>query len=299
MEKYLTTLVVSLLLFSGYASAEQWPECDIPNAPSSGAVAAAWGNMTAIDSCISNAYFQLLKSRYSVDKSRSIQFEALKQGDAKAGILSVGQYVALKEGGESNLVPIAAMPMSHGKIGFHSQLVSKSLVSLEEISRIKTDQIQLQSDAAITGLSAPFTAIKDYLPIGTSPEDLMLNPMATDEAATALTSLMDGVVEVSSWWSTEPDEAMKEFGGPDDYNVLWSSPVIPHTAIVVSRELGQDAIDSLKYSLLNMNEETLKCINDSLAWEIKGFQSVDEQDYKYVQDAYNVGLKYNWLQEHH
>jgi len=284
-----SVLVVSVISTS--VTAERYPECDIPH------ISANWGDMHTVELCLSELYLDTTGRGYSISRTRGEQFSRIRAGVVPAGILSVGRYLSLVRNGQSNMIPIAAMPMNHGEIGFHAQLLSEKISTMSDINKIAIDKIQLQSSASITGLSAPFLAIADYLPQDTTPSDLMQN--ATDFNQVNAEGLMDNA-EVLSWWSIDPDTAMKGFSiDATDMNVLWSSPMVPHTAVVVDSAIGKENIDAFRESLLSMSPQTLKCINNAISWEIEGFQEVDTEDFHYVKDMFDNGLANEWVMDHH
>jgi len=294
MVKVFSTAALVLLISD--ANARSWPECEQH-------ISAHWGDVVEINRCVAGVLRQSTGINYQHEgETPEAIYEKLATGENKVAYVSVGTFLSLSNS-NSLLMPIASLPMETGEIGFHSQLISKDLTELSEATSLDPKAIGLFGGAEITGMYAPLQAI--YSSGDNGEHKLMDHSLygygVENGLRESIGALDAGAVDVISVWSSSEtkDSLAKLNRDPSDYNTIWESPMIPHSAIVVSTDVPKGDIEKFENMLMNLEDDAIECIDNAVKWDFEKFVPVNESNFTYVEGVYKKALQSGWASEHH
>lgn len=151
--------------------------------------------------------------------------------------------------------------------GYKAVLVSRSDSGIESLEDIKGTVVGLTDPASTSGNLLPRVSFTDV--IGEQLEDHFSRVVYTGGHDLSAIAVIEGQVDVAFVATHRLDNVIdRDLAKMEDYNVIWSSPVIPQDPFVVSGKLCDDVVENISKAFLTLNEseagrEYLKNVNAS------------------------------------
>ncbi len=151
--------------------------------------------------------------------------------------------------------------------GYKAVLVSRSDSGIEKIEDLGDKIVGLTDPASTSGNLLPRVSFTDV--IGQPLEDHFSRVVYTGGHDLSAIAVLEGQVDVAFVATHRLDNVIdRGLAKMEDYNVIWSSPVIPQDPFVVSGKLCDDLVNKITGAFLTLNEneegrEYLKNVNAS------------------------------------
>ena len=151
--------------------------------------------------------------------------------------------------------------------GYKAVLVSRSDSGIEKIEDIKGTVVGLTDPASTSGNLLPRVSFTDV--IGAQLEDYFSRVVYTGGHDLSAIAVFEGRVDVAFVATHRLDNVIdRGLAKMEDYNVIWSSPVIPQDPFVVSGKLCDDLVAKITKAFLTLDDseagrEYLKNVNAS------------------------------------
>ncbi|MDA5095137.1 phosphate/phosphite/phosphonate ABC transporter substrate-binding protein [Aliiroseovarius sp. KMU-50] len=151
--------------------------------------------------------------------------------------------------------------------GYKAVLVARSDSGISKIEDLKGTVVGLTDPASTSGNLLPRVSFTDV--IGAQLEDHFSRVVYTGGHDLSAVAVIEGQVDVAFVATHRLDNVIdRGLAKMEDYNLIWSSPVIPQDPFVVSGKLCDDLVDQISQAFLTLNEseagrEYLKNVNAS------------------------------------
>lgn len=151
--------------------------------------------------------------------------------------------------------------------GYRAVLVSRSDSGIEKIEDLAGTVVGLTDPASTSGNLLPRVSFTDV--IGAELEDHFSRVVYTGGHDLSAIAVIEGQVDVAFVATHRLDNVIdRGLAKMEDYNVIWSSPVIPQDPFVVSGNLCDDLVEQITQAFLTLGEteqgqEYLKNVNAS------------------------------------
>ncbi|MEO3416699.1 phosphate/phosphite/phosphonate ABC transporter substrate-binding protein [Roseovarius sp. CAU 1744] len=151
--------------------------------------------------------------------------------------------------------------------GYKAVLVSRSDSGIEKIEDLEGKIVGLTDPASTSGNLLPRVSFTDV--IGAQLEDHFSRVVYTGGHDLSAIAVLEEQVDVAFVATHRLDNVIdRGLAKMEDYNLIWSSPVIPQDPFVVSGKLCDDLVEQIKGAFLTLNEsdegrEYLKNVNAS------------------------------------
>ena len=151
--------------------------------------------------------------------------------------------------------------------GYKAVLVSRSDSGIEKIDDLKGTVVGLTDPASTSGNLLPRVSFTDV--IGAQLEDHFSRVVYTGGHDLSAVAVIEGQVDVAFVATHRLDNVIdRGIATMEDYNLIWSSPVIPQDPFVVSGKLCDDLIEQITSAFLTLGDsaegrEYLKNVNAS------------------------------------
>ena len=189
-----------------------------------------------------------------------------------AYITGVSYLEALEAGAE--IEPLVAPIYHHtGRPWYRAAIVVKADSNIKTLEQLKDKRFAFVNKFSTSGYLMPFAALKK---ISIIPEEDFKEVLYPGTHAKTLAALENGDIDAAA--TNVPYYIKQQKIGkfrPDEFRVIWESPPIPPSLIVVSKKLSPDTIKKLKTSFLNTPEG----IEDIFGGQSSGYTSIDDEDY--------------------
>jgi phosphonate transport system substrate-binding protein len=164
--------------------------------------------------------------------------------------------------------------------GYKAVLVSRSDSGIKKIEDIKDKVVGLTDPASTSGNLLPRVSFTDV--IGEDLEKHFSRVVYTGGHDLSAIAVLEGKVDIAFVATHRLDNVIdRGLAKMEDYNVIWSSPVIPQDPFVVSGKLCDDVVSQIKSAFLKLNENEdgrkyLKNVNASR------FVAMSDKDYDII-----------------
>ncbi|MFA3919501.1 phosphate/phosphite/phosphonate ABC transporter substrate-binding protein [Ruegeria hyattellae] len=164
--------------------------------------------------------------------------------------------------------------------GYKAVLVSRSDSGIEKIEDLEGKIVGLTDPASTSGNLLPRVSFTDV--IGAQLEDHFSRVVYTGGHDLSAIAVLEEQVDVAFVATHRLDNVIdRGLANMEDYNLIWSSPVIPQDPFVVSGKLCEDLVDQIRGAFLTLNEseegrEYLKNVNASK------FVAMTDEDYDII-----------------
>ncbi len=137
--------------------------------------------------------------------------------------------------------------------GYKAVLVSRSDSGIEKIEDLEGTVVGLTDPASTSGNLLPRVSFTDV--IGAQLEDHFSRVVYTGGHDLSAIAVLEGQVDVAFVATHRLDNVIdRDLATMEDYNVIWSSPVIPQDPFVVSGKLCDDLVGQISNAFLTLNE---------------------------------------------
>lgn len=166
--------------------------------------------------------------------------------------------------------------------GYKAVLVSRSDSGIESIEDLADKVVGLTDPASTSGNLLPRVSFTKV--IGADLEDHFSRVVYTGGHDLSAIAVLEGQVDVAFVATHRLDNVIdRGLATMEDYNVIWSSPVIPQDPFVVAGDLCDDLVDKITGAFLSLNEseegrQYLENVNASR------FVAMADADYDIIRD---------------
>ncbi len=137
--------------------------------------------------------------------------------------------------------------------GYRAVLISRSDSGLETVEDLEGTVIGLTDPASTSGNLLPRVSFTDV--IGAELEDYFSRVVYSGGHDLSAIAVLEGQVDAAFVATHRLDNVIdRELATMEDYNLIWSSPVIPQDPFVVSGILCDDLIGQITNAFLNLGE---------------------------------------------
>ncbi len=164
--------------------------------------------------------------------------------------------------------------------GYKAVLVSRSDSGIKKVEDLKGKIVGLTDPASTSGNLLPRVSFTDV--IGAELEDHFSRVVYTGGHDLSAIAVLEEQVDVAFVATHRLDNVIdRGLAKMEDYNVIWSSPVIPQDPFVVSGKLCSNLIEQIKEAFLTLNKSEqgkvyLKNVNASK------FVAMTDEDYDII-----------------
>lgn len=230
--------------------------------------------------------------------ARSYQalIEAESSGRIQYAILSSTAYVALQQAC-SCAEPLVQPTTADGARGFHATLVTRADGPIHDLEDARGMRLAVGAKDSISGRIAPFSGLAGE---GIEPDTYFARVFETENAAAALTALVDGQADVAVAWSFAGDPtstapgsgpiatlAEQRDGSMPPLKALWTSDLIPFGPHAIRTDLPPEARAALLDTLLNLKSRSPEVYDVVERQFSGGFVTADPADYRHFADMLN------------
>ena len=189
-----------------------------------------------------------------------------------AYVTAVSYLEALERGAEIEPL-VAPINKYTGRPWYRAVIVVKVDSNIKTLHQLKSKRFAFVNKYSTSGYLMPLTALNKF---GINPEREFKKVIYSGTHAKALEALKNGDIDAAV--SNIPYYLKQQKMGklkPKEFRVIWESPPIPPSLIVVSKKMSAEDIKKLKTSFLNTPEG----IEDIFGGQSAGYTSVEDADY--------------------
>ena len=284
--KLISTALVGTLTLAGFASAQ---ECKNPDV-------IRFSMIPTEETTQELALYQPLVNEIKNATGKNVEFflptsyasvvEAMLGGFVDLGMHGPYSYViAQDKDPELRVVATYAKHKGHFQEegpGYKAVLVARADSGYKSIDDLKGVVIGLTDPASTSGNLLPRVSFTKV--IGSELEDYFSRVVYTGGHDLSAVAVFEGQVDAAFVATHRLDNVLdRGIAKMEDYNVLWSSPVIPQDPFVVNGRLCDEIIDQIQNAFLNLSEteegrQYLENVNASK------FVAMTDDDYNIIRD---------------
>lgn len=204
-----------------------------------------------------------------------------------AYVAAVSYLEALEQGAEIEPL-VAPIDKYTGRPWYRAAIVVKADSNIKTLKQLKGKRVEEVNKSSTSGYLMPFSALNE---LGINPKREFKQVIYPGTHAKTLEALKNGDIDAAA--TNIPYYLKQQKMGklkPEEFRVIWESPPIPPSLIVVSKKLGADSIKKLKISFLNTPEG----IEDIFGRQSAGYTSVEDADYTPIR---KLRANLNWKSE--
>ena len=182
-------------------------------------------------------------------------------------------YLEALEGGAEIEPLVAPINKYTGRPWYRAAIVVRVNSNIKTLHQLKGKRFAFVNKSSTSGYLMPFSALNKG---GINPEQEFKKVIYSGTHAQTLEALKNDDVDAAA--TNIPYYLKQQKMGqlrPEEFRVIWESPPIPPSLIVVSKKLPADSIKKLKVSLLNTPEG----IEDIFGRQSAGYTTIIDADY--------------------
>ncbi|MEL7244744.1 MAG: phosphate/phosphite/phosphonate ABC transporter substrate-binding protein [Cyanobacteria bacterium J06641_2] len=194
-----------------------------------------------------------------------------------AYVTGVSYLEALEAGAEIEPL-VAPIDKYTGRPWYRAAIVVKVDSNIKTLQQLKNKRFAFVNKSSASGYLMPFYALNKR---GINPEEEFKKVTYFGTHAQTLEALKNGDVDAAA--TNIPYYLKQQIMGqirPEEFRLIWESPPIPPSLIVVSKKLPADSIKKLKVSLLNTPEG----IEDIFGRQSAGYTTIIDADYTPIRE---------------
>ncbi len=196
-------------------------------------------------------------------------------------------YLEALEAGAQIEPLVAPIDKYTGRPWYRSVVVVKADSNIKTLQQLRGKRFAFVNKSSTGGYLMPFTAFKK---LGINPEEECEKVIYAGTHAKTLAALENGDIDAAA--TNVPYYLKQQKMGKlkSEFRVIWESPPIPPSLIVVSKKLSPDTIKKLKTTFLNTPEG----IEDIFGGRSAGYTSIEDADYtpiRKLRDSLNLNKK--------
>ena len=200
----------------------------------------------------------------------------LVDGKIDMAYLTAVSYLEVLDAGAEIEPLVAPINKFTGRLWYRAAIVVKTDSNIKTLQQLKNKRFAFANKYSTSGYLIPFAALSE-LGINQKQDFKQVVYLGTD--AKVLAALENDDIDAVAINVPYFQKQLK-IGKLDEnkFRVIWESPPIPPSLIVVSKKLPKSTIKQLKISFLNTSEG----IEDIFGVESLGYTSVEDADYNQI-----------------
>lgn len=194
-----------------------------------------------------------------------------------AYVAGVSYLEALEAGAEIQPL-VAPINKYTGRPWYRAAIVVKADSNIKTLHQLRNKRFAFVNKYSTSGYLMPFSSLNK---LGINPEQDFKKIVYPGTHAKTLEALENNDIDAAA--TNIPYYRKQQKIGklqPQEFRVIWKSPPIPPSLIVVSKKLPADSIKKLKTSFLNTPEG----IEDIFGGESAGYTTIIDADYTPIRD---------------
>jgi len=187
-------------------------------------------------------------------------------------------YLEALEGGAEIEPLVAPIDKYTGRPWYRAGIVVRVDSNIKTLHQLKGKRFAFVNKSSTSGYLMPFAALNK---LGINPEGEFRKTVYSGTHAKALQALENGDIDAAA--TNLPYYLKQQKIGkfpPEEFRVIWESPPIPPSLIVVSRKLSPDSIKKLKTSFLNTPEG----LEGIFGGQSAGYTTIIDADYTPIRE---------------
>ncbi|MGB3654076.1 MAG: phosphate/phosphite/phosphonate ABC transporter substrate-binding protein [Rivularia sp. (in: cyanobacteria)] len=200
--------------------------------------------------------------------------------------VSAVSYLEAREAGAQIEPLVAPIDKYTGRPWYRSVVVVKADSNIKTLQQLRGKRFAFVNKSSTSGYLMPFTAFKK---LGINPEE-ECEIIYPGTHAKTLAALKNGDIDAATTNFPYYLKQQKLGKLKSEFQVIWESPPIPPSLIVVSKKLSPDTIKKLKTTFL----KTPEGIEDIFEGQSAGYTSIEDADYtpiRKLRDSLNLNKK--------
>jgi phosphonate transport system substrate-binding protein len=185
--------------------------------------------------------------------------EAMRAGHVQIASVGPAAYALARKIMGEDIAPVAVTLDNEGNLGYYSVIAVRADSPYQTLADIKDKSFAFADPNSTSGYAVPSYYLSTEL--GTSADDYFSEVAFSGGHEQSVMALVNGTFEaVATHWRNEESgniQTMTKKGliQPDATRIIWTSPVIPNTPVMINTTLPQQLQDEFKAVLMAFPEK--------------------------------------------